>query len=134
MLIVLDTNILVSALLSPFGAPARVLDLVLIGDVQLAYDDRILSEYREVLARPRFGFAAEDVRDLLDYLVATGQPTTAQPLALTMPDPTDLPFLEVAVQAHAPLVTGNASHFQGVAPSAARVLTPAAFMATWRDG
>jgi hypothetical protein len=34
MPVVLDTNILVSALLSPFGPPARVLDLVLNGDIR----------------------------------------------------------------------------------------------------
>jgi len=61
VIIVLDTNILVSALITPFGKAARVLDLVIRGDIRILYDDRILSEYREVLLRPKFGFEAKDV-------------------------------------------------------------------------
>lgn len=134
MLIVLDTNILVSALLSAFGASARVLDLALGGDVQLAYDDRIMSEYREVLARPKFGFAPAEVRELLHYLAATGEPVTPRPLAVTLPDPTDLPFVEVSLQAHAPLVTGNASHYQQAISLGMIVLSPSAFIASWHQG
>ncbi len=134
MLIVLDTNALVSALLSPFGTPARVLDLVLIGDARLAFDDRISTEYREVLARPKFGFAPEDVRDLLDYLVITGEPVTPRLLAAELPDPADLPFLEVAVEAGAPLITGNAVHFEPAARSGIVLLTPRDFVTRWRNG
>jgi uncharacterized protein len=68
MLLVLDTHVLVSALLSPFSPPARVLGLVLTGEARLAYDDRVPAEYREAPARPKFGFAPEDVADLLAFL------------------------------------------------------------------
>jgi predicted nucleic acid-binding protein len=81
MLVVLDTNILVSAFLSAFGAPARVLDLVLTGDLRAAYDDRLMVEYREVLARPKFGFATEDVATVFAYLEAEGERVTARPLS-----------------------------------------------------
>ena len=77
MNVMLDTNILVSALISSFGPPARILDMVLLGDLRLVYDDRILAEYREVLARPRFGFDLNDVADLLHYLEAEGVVVTA---------------------------------------------------------
>ncbi|QLQ06156.1 MAG: PIN domain-containing protein [Anaerolineae bacterium] len=80
MLVVLDTNILVSALLSPFGPPARMLDMVLSGDLRAAFDDRLLAEYREALARPKFSFAPEDVAVVLAYLEADGEPVTARPL------------------------------------------------------
>ncbi|MBM3187691.1 MAG: PIN domain-containing protein, partial [Chloroflexi bacterium] len=114
-------------------APARVLDLVLIGDVRLAFDDRLLSEYRDVQARPRLGFAADDVRDLLEYLAATGEPVLARPLAVELPDPTDLPFLEVAAQANAPLVTGNTAHCESAGHFGVPVLTPRAFVESWRS-
>ncbi len=128
MLVVLDTNIRVSALLSPFGPPARVLDLALTGDIRLAYDDRILAEYTEVLARPKFGFAPDDVADLLAYLMATGEPVTARPLSPALPNPDDLPFLEVAAHSGATLVTGNAAHFPPTARGDVDVLTPAQFL------
>lgn len=134
MLVVLDTNVLVSALLSPFGAPARVLDLVLVGDIQLAYDDRILSEYREVLGRPRLGLPPQVVGDLLEYLLATGEPVTSRPLRVKLPDPDDLPFLEVAAEARAPLVTGNPTHYGPAAQCGVAVFTPNAFLAHWRSG
>jgi putative PIN family toxin of toxin-antitoxin system len=133
MLVVLDTNVLVSALLSPFGPPARVLDLILGGEARLAYDDRVMAEYREVLARPRFGFEPEEVADLLAYLEADGEPVAARPLARELPDADDLPFLEVAAQAEAPLVTGNAAHYPPSVRGAVVVLTPAEYLSRRTD-
>lgn len=132
MLVVLDTNILVSALLSPFGPPARVLDMVLSGDIRAAYDDRLLAEYREVLARPKFGFAPEEVAVVLAYLEADGEPVTARPLAWALPDPDDLPFLEVAAQAEAVLITGNAAHYPETLRGGVQVIAPGDFVRTWR--
>ena len=54
--VVLDTNVLVSALLNSFGAPGRVLDLVLAGELTVAHDDRVLAEWRQVLNGGMFGF------------------------------------------------------------------------------
>lgn len=130
MLIVLDTNVLVAALLSPFGAPARVLDLILAGEVRLACDDRILAEYRQVLARPKWQFPWRSVADLLAYLDAEAEHILARPLEVNLPDPADLPFLEVAAQADVPLVTGNRRHFPQEACEGLTVLWPAEFLAT----
>lgn len=91
---VLDTNVLVSGLLNPHGPPGRIVDLLLAGSLQLLFDDRILDEYREVLLRPRFGFAPEEVTALLDLLVAEGEPVLAEALGLELSDPGDVPFLE----------------------------------------
>jgi putative PIN family toxin of toxin-antitoxin system len=113
--VVLDTNVLVSGLLTPHGASARVLDLVLIGDLIPVADDRILDEYAAVLARPRFGFAEADVAGLLRYLATWGEHVVAPPLDLELPDPDDVPFLEVAVAGRAAaLITGNLRHFRPV--------------------
>jgi len=133
MIVVLDTNVLVSALLSPFGPPARVLDLVLTGDLNLAYDDRLLAEYRQVLARPRFGFDPDDVAALLSYLEEEGVPVTTRPLPVELPDMDDLPFLEVAATIGAILVTGNRAHFPENACGEVQVLTPAEFLVWWQE-
>jgi putative PIN family toxin of toxin-antitoxin system len=140
VIVVLDTNVLVSALLSPFGPPGQILDLVLAGDVCLAYDDRILAEYRQVLARPRFCFEPQAIADLLDYLVATGEPVSARPLTASLPDPYDLPFLEVAAAllssggafSGTVLVTGNLRHFPVDRCGSVQVLDPAAFLGHWQ--
>lgn len=66
MRIVLDTNVLVSGLLNPYGAPGQIARMVATGEISLCFDARILGEYRDVLVRPRFGFRAEHVDALLE--------------------------------------------------------------------
>lgn len=125
--IVLDTNVLISALLTPFGAPARILDAILIGLVRLLYDDRIMDEYRRVLARRKFGFAPSHVDWLLDFLQTSGRRISAPPLKNKLPDPNDAAFLEVAVAGMADaLVTGNRRHFP--ARAGISILSPQDFL------
>lgn len=108
---VIDTNVVVSGMLSPSGPPGRIMDLAVGGIISIAYDDRVLDEYRRVCARPRFSFEQHLVDAILDSLAATGTPVVARPLAIQLPDDKDLPFLEVAISAGVPLVTGNARHY-----------------------
>jgi uncharacterized protein len=123
--IVLDTNVLVSGLLSPYGAPAGILDLVVNGKVTLVLDSRIFSEYREVLNRKKFSFSRDAVEDLMAFIGHEGLFVTPIPLIITLPDPGDLPFIEVACYAGVPVVTGNTRHFKG---SGIQVITPAEFL------
>ena len=130
MRVVLDTNVLVSGLLNPHGPPGRVVDAVLAGTITVLYDDRIISEYREVLPRPPFKLLPADIHALLDFMEKGGAPAVAPPLAVVLPDVTDLPFLEVAVCDRADaLVTGNVKHFR---PRRGRhtveIWTPAEFL------
>lgn len=112
MRVVVDTNVLVSGIINPHGLPGRVIDLVVSQAVTLLCDDRILSEYREVLLRPVFAFNRSDVEALLAWIDFTGERVTTGPVEVKLPDPTDLPFLEVAMAGLADaLVTGNAKHF-----------------------
>lgn len=130
MLIVLDTNVLVSGLISPFGAPARVLDQIVLGTIQVVFDDRIMDEYREVLSRPVFGFSPANIRALLDHIELNGIHVIPEPLPDDeAPDPGDLPFAEVAVDARADcLVTGNLKHFEFLERRNIPVLAPSEFM------
>ena len=130
MRIVLDTNVLVSALLSPHGPPGRVLDLLLAGQLVLLADDRILGEYDEVLARPKFGFSAHDVAEVLTYLRTTCERVLAARFDVTLSDDGDLPFLEVAITGEAEaLVTGNTRHFVPVRGThSVAVVSPAEFL------
>ncbi len=129
MILVLDTNVLVSALLTSSGPPARILDMVLAGAYLLAYDDRLLAEYTEVLERPRLGFAPELTRVVLDHLRLVGLHVAAPPLmGVDPPDPTDRPFAEVALAAPADaLITGTTQHLAFLSGTAIRVVSPADF-------
>lgn len=112
MRIVLDTNVLVSAMLSGGGAPDFALQLVLQGAVTLLVDSRILAEYDEVTARSRFGFDEKERRILLDVLERSAEPIVAAPLRVSLPDPDDRVFVEVAIAGNADaIVTGNTRHF-----------------------
>lgn len=126
MLIVLDTNVLVSGLLKPFSAAGTILRLVAEGGIRVLYDARILAEYREVLQRPKFGFNPDSVEVLLAQIEADGVLITAEPVDIkALPDPTDAPFLEIALAARVPLVTGNKRHFPAFLTGDTPVLTPA---------
>jgi putative PIN family toxin of toxin-antitoxin system len=127
MLIVLDTNVLVSGVLNPSGAPGRLVDLILAYRVAVAYDDRLLAEYSRVLARPRFHIQPEEIHNLLGVWRYAGRLVTGSPLKIeSAPDPDDLPFAEVAVAAQADaLVTGNPKHFAFLPKLGVPVLSPA---------
>ena len=129
MRIVLDTNVLVSGLLSPFGAPGEILRMVSSGAVVLCLDARIFAEYDDVLVRPRFGFDSDSVAALLDYIDFRSEVVASEPLGHRLPDSSDEPFLEVASACGADcLVTGNLAHFPPDSRAGVLVLSPAQFM------
>ena len=112
--IVLDTNVLVSAFLNRNGAPSQVLTLVLAGELKLLFDQRILDEYAEVLARPRFELEPADVSEVLRQREADGERIATTSSRVQLPDQDDLAFVEVARSGKADaLVSGNARHFPG---------------------
>jgi len=113
MRVVIDTNVLVSGVINPHGPPGRIVNAVMSEMIIVLYDDRILSEYREVLMRPMFGFERADIDVLLEFIELTGEYTGAEPIAVVLPDARDLPFLEVAVAGRADaLISGNIKHFK----------------------
>jgi len=57
MNVVVDTNVIVSALINANGIPARILSLVLNGNIKILYDNRIIFEYINVLSMKKFGFS-----------------------------------------------------------------------------
>jgi putative PIN family toxin of toxin-antitoxin system len=132
--VVLDTNVLVSALLNPHGTPAKVVNLVLSGAVTALFDDRILAEYEDVLTRPRLRITPLEAAFLLEFIETEGVLVSAPPLLLDLPDPDDLPFVEVAAGAVADaLVTGNTRHFTPAAAAiGGPILSPAEFIDLWR--
>ncbi|MEW6159861.1 MAG: putative toxin-antitoxin system toxin component, PIN family [Verrucomicrobiota bacterium] len=134
MKIVLDTNIVVSGLLQSQGNPAQVLTLVLSGAIQVCHDERILAEYAEVVARPRFKFDPKRVREVLAKLDVDGLAVDASEHSdLDLPDADDEPFLAVALAASADfLVTGNLSDYPPDKRRGCTVVSPAAFMEHWR--
>jgi len=128
----MDTNVLVSALIKPFGNPARILDMVLGGELQILYDDRILLEFREVLLRPKFCFEESDVEELLTFFEIEGVRVLPVPVDEPFIDEDDLPFIEVAIAGRAEvLITGNKRHFKRIQTKKIKVMTPDEFLEFW---
>jgi predicted nucleic acid-binding protein len=130
--IALDTNVLVAGLLSPFGHPGEIVRMVSSGELTLCLDARILTEYDEVLRRPRFGFDGGDVATLLDFVRRRGTMVAAAPLDLSLPDAGDRPFVEVALGSGTThLVTGNLVHYPAASCCGLVVVLPADFVVAY---
>lgn len=126
---VIDTNVLVSALLSSHenAATVRVVDRLFSGDVIPVFSDDILAEYNEVLRRKKFHFSEDTVRTLLDTIISIGENITPSPSGKILPDMKDLPFYEVVLEKegdNAYLVTGNIKHF----PNKPNIVTAREFL------
>ena len=129
MMIVLDTNVVVSGILKPFSKAASILRLVADGTIQLAYDLRILSEYRDVLSRPKFNFAKENVEAFLTQVEQEGFLASVKPFGIHLPDPDGEPFLEVAIAGRAEaIVTGNKRYFPKKEYEGVKILSLAEFL------
>ncbi|MDT7838344.1 putative toxin-antitoxin system toxin component, PIN family [Aquabacterium sp. OR-4] len=110
---VVDTNVLVSALMSAGGAPAQVMSSIASGQLRPVVCADILAELQAVLPRPRLHLRADRVAELLSLIELTAEwvlvprYTGIPPL----PDPDDWPFIGAAQAAACPLITGNLKHF-----------------------
>lgn len=121
---VIDTNVLVSAMLKGNSVPGLVLKHVFSGNLIPVFNDKILEEYREVLYRKKFSFSEEDVHIVLESLKEQGISIDAGKLDIELPDVKDVVFYEVVMEKRkkdsAYLVTGNIKHF----PKEPFVVTP----------
>jgi uncharacterized protein len=134
MKLVMDTNVLVSAVLSPHGPPGQLLDLVLDGKLTLVLSPAISFEYREVLSRPRFKFDLQQINALLETLENTSLHVAPLPWPLPLPDASDEPFIATAAAALVPLVTGNLVDYPVSSRANVAVHSPREFFDGLRDG
>jgi len=122
--VVLDTNILVSSLLTA-GPPAVIVDLAADGNIIPFYSNPILQKYWEVLSRKKFGFNPAQVSRLLDDIARTGIAVEGKQLNKNKKvNEDDRIFYDAAVEANAYLITGNIKHF----PKESFIITPAQFL------
>ena len=126
---VIDTNVIVAALLSKNedAATVRTVQAVLNGTIIPLYQKDILTEYEEVLLRPKFRLREDTVRFVLKAIRQFGTEIEPTPSGEILPDMDDLVFYEVALEKqddHAYLVTGNQKHY----PVRSFIVTPAEMM------
>lgn len=110
--VVIDTNILVSALLQPLGPSAQVFLLALDGSFELCVSGQVYADYEEVIRRPRFRRDEETIANALRVIREQGFWVKPTERIRACSDPDDDIFLECAQAAGASyLVTGNLRHF-----------------------
>jgi uncharacterized protein len=109
---VLDTNILVSALMRPDGPPGRVMAEVKAGRLVPVISPTILQEYEQVLKRPHLRLDAARIDAALDAMRTLGTMMGAEPPPPRgLPDESDWPFIACALAAGCPVITGNTRDF-----------------------
>jgi len=127
--IVLDTNVLVSAFLKPRSKPARIMRLVLQGDIQIIVNEHILAEYLEVLKRPKFNLNLKNVQTILEVIRLKGINAPSLAESFDLPDSSDEPFLEAALSLKSDvLITGNRKHFPKKSCKGQMVVSPTEFL------
>ena len=126
MNVVLDTNVIVSGIIKPDGSPAKLLNMAVNGTLTINADTRILSEYGRALNSPKFSFPETLITHLLHYISSESKLVMPDPFLFPVKDPSDLPFIEIAVQEDIPLITGNIKHFEDI--ENIRLYSPARFL------
>jgi uncharacterized protein len=109
---VIDTNVLVSGLLSPSGNEALIVLAVHQGLLRPCLSEEIIDEYAGVLARPKFAFPPDEIEALIVMLRRNGELFQAEQSSQASPDTGDTKFVECALTAKADfIITGNKRHF-----------------------
>ena len=125
MNIVLDTNIIISAVKSPKGNPAKIINLIYDNnDLQLYYSDNIFAEYKKVLAYDRLKILSETQKEILEVVKEVGTLIKPDISDIELPDESDRVFYDTAKAVTAYLITGYLKHY----PKESLILTPARFI------
>ena len=121
---VIDTNVLVSSLLSKDGNCAAIMYKVLNYELVLLYDQRIISEYEYVLKRPKFNFSENEINSLIDFIMKEGDSIVAPPSNEIFSDDSDKKFYEEFKSRDSVLITGNKKHY----PKDENIVSPKEFL------
>jgi len=127
--VVLDTNILISALLNPQGPPAQVFVMTILDpETRLCVSADLYAEYEEVIRRPRLNRSDREIQATLRTIREKGFWVKPTEKVRACSDPDDDIFLECAQAASAHyLVTGNVKDFPTIWAST-RILTARQFL------
>ncbi len=113
--VVIDTNVLISAMLKWNSVPGNVMELAFDGLIVPVLNEQIVEEYREVLSRPKFHLTEAIISDVLENIQRRGIFINVDSIDIELPDPKDRVFYEVVMEKRkmkdAYLVTGNIKHF-----------------------
>lgn len=124
--IVLDTNVLISGLLSKNkdSPTVWIVNQIFNGNICLFLNEKILEEYIIVANRPKFGLPVEKIQYILKYIFDNSFFVEVESNRVVMVDEKDRPFYDVATTYGLFLVTGNMKHF----PKNEKTVSPREFV------
>ncbi|GAB4090388.1 PIN domain-containing protein [Hydrogenophaga soli] len=123
--IVLDTNVLLTALKSSRGTSHRLLSLLTEDRYQLHVSAPLVAEYEAVLKRGMLNLSPQQIDDVVDFVCAKAVHHKIFYLwRPALKDPGDDFILELAVKAHAQIVTWNVADFRQATRFGIQVVTP----------
>lgn len=128
---VVDPGVLVSGLISPNGAPARIARFFAEGAFDLIVSPALLTELEDVVQRPHLveRLPARDADRLLMRIRAAAVVVEDPPILRGVtPDPKDDYLVSLARAAGADLIVSGDRHLTGLPDAEPRVLTPRAFV------
>ncbi len=133
MRVVVDTNILVRAVIMPHGTVGPVLLRLRQGDYTPLYAQSILEELVDVLHRPRiqhkYQLTEEDIQAVVSLILLRGEAVSPEERITACRDPRDDKFLEVAVTGKADVIVSGDEDLLALHPYAGiPILQPAAFL------
>lgn len=126
--VVIDTNIIVSALLKVNSIPDKIMQMIYGKLITPILNDSILAEYIDVLNRGKFPFDKKDIEKIINIFKNRSLIIEPKKYNNELIDEDDRMFYEVLLASkekyNSYLITGNIKHF----PKDERVLTPREFM------
>ena len=125
--VVIDTNVLVSSILTPKGNPAQIMTLISFKELQLFYSSEIIDEYSRVLAYEKLNIPLRAQNHTIEGIKMLGVLIAPTISTIPMPDETDRIFYDAAIASGSILITGNTNHF----PIEPFIMTPSQFLQKW---
>lgn len=129
--VVIDTNIIISAFISPFGASAQIFELFLQGNIINYTSEEIIEELAMVISRPKFIGSIEnrDKQFMIDNFRALSfiiYPAYHEKVIIA--DPQDDKFINCALTANADIVSGDRHLLELRKHKTVRILSPREFL------
>ena len=122
---VVDTNVIVSALLKEGSIPFQILENIKFGKIIPLYNENILNEYFDVLERNKFGFTTEQIKKSISLFLDHGLEMNPIEIDEFFSDEDDKIFYQIVMSSRqsgedSKLITGNTKHF----PQKEFIVTP----------
>ena len=121
---VIDTNVVVSSILSHNSNPGLIIDYVVAGNIIPLLNQEIINEYINVLTRNKFNFDDITIQETIDVIKKNAIFLKREETIEDFVDKDDIVFFEIVMSARttmdAYLVTGNMKHY----PVRSYIVTP----------